>query len=77
MQGYLADRNIDPKTHAKREAEIADPVNGVPTDVYRAYMALKQFSQRARYRLGTFDPGWVQQSLIDGRLRVITDFVNL
>lgn len=77
MQGYLVDRGLDPKTHVTREAQIADPLNGVPADVYRAYMALKQFSEKARYRLGTFDPNWVQTSLIDTRLKAITDFVGL
>jgi hypothetical protein len=46
-------------------------------DVYRAYMALKQFSEKARYRCGTLDPAWVQRSVIDGRLKTITDFVGL
>jgi hypothetical protein len=77
MQGDLVDRNIDPKTHVKREAEIADPRNGVPPDIYWAYMALKQFSEKARYRLGIFDPRWVQRSVIDGRLKIITDFIGL
>jgi hypothetical protein len=77
MQAYLVDRGRDPKTHAMREAEIADPVNGVPADVYRAYIALKQFSEKARYRCGTFDPAWVQRSVLDGRLKVIADFVGL
>ena len=77
MQGYLVDLGRDPKSHAMREAEIADPTNRVPTDVYRAYMALKQFSEKARYRCGNFDPAWVQQSVIDGRLKTITDFVGL
>jgi hypothetical protein len=77
MQGYFADRGLDPKTHVSREAQIADRVNGVPNDVYRAYMALKQFSEKARYRLGVFDPGWVQRSVIDGRLKTVTDFVGL
>jgi hypothetical protein len=77
IQGYLVDLGRDPKTHATREAEIADPVNGVPTDVYRAYMALKQLSEKARHRCGLFDPAWVQRPVIDGRLKTITDFVSL
>lgn len=77
LQGYLVNRGRDPKTHVMREAQMADPMNHVPNDVYRAYMALKQFSEKARYRCGTFDPSWVQQKVIDGRLKTVTDFIGL
>jgi hypothetical protein len=77
MQGYLVSIGRDPKTHLRRADEIADPANHVPADVHRAYEALKQLSEKARYRLGIFDPAWVQRSVIDGRLKVITDFVSL
>ena len=77
MQGYLVDRGHDPKTHVTREALIADPVNHVPNDVYRAYVGLKQFSEKARYRLGTFDPAWVKSAVLDGRLKKVTEFVGL
>jgi len=77
MQGYLLNLGCDPRTHVQRGNEIADPKNHVPPDVYRAYQALKQLSEKARYRLGTFDPVQVQQSIIDGKLKTITDFVGL
>jgi hypothetical protein len=77
LQGYLADRGIDPKTHAARDAEIANPANGVPPKVYWAYRELKDRSERARYRLASFDPIWVQEKLIEGRLKTITEFVGL
>ena len=77
MQGYLVNRGLDPKSHAAREDLMADPINGVPQQVFRAYMFLSQTSKRARYRCGVFAPAWVQSSIIDGRLRTIASFVNL
>jgi HEPN domain-containing protein len=77
IQGYLVDLGRDPKTHAVRDAEIANPMSRVPMDMYREYMALKQLSEKAHYRCGIFDPAWVQRSVIDGRLKTITDFVSL
>jgi uncharacterized protein (UPF0332 family) len=77
VQGYLVDRGRDPRTHVTRGIEIADPANQVPIDVQRAYEALKQFSEKARYRLGTFDPAYVRTSILDRRLRAVTDFVGL
>lgn len=77
MQGYLLGLGRDPRTHLQRADALADPVNHVPADVHRAYEALKQLSEKARYRLGTFDSAWVQQSVIDGRLKTVTDFVGL
>lgn len=77
IQGYLIDRGRDPKTHLRRADEIADPANHIPADVDRAYEWLKQLSEKARYRLGTFDPAWVQRTVLDTRLKTITDFVGL
>jgi len=77
IQGYLLTRGRDPQRHAARGREIADPANRVPMDVHRAYVALEQLSKRARYRLGVFDPGFVQRRVLDERLRLITEFVGL
>jgi len=77
VQGYLLTRGRDPQSHATRGREIADPVNQMPMDVQRAYVALEQLSKRARYRLGVFDPAFVERRVLDKRLRLITDFVGL
>lgn len=77
MQGYLVDLGRDPRNHMARGNEIADPANHVPLHVQQSYEALKQFSERARYRLGTFDPGYVRRTILDSRLKSITDFVGL
>jgi hypothetical protein len=45
--------------------------------VQTAYFWLKRRSERARYRLGIFDPGFVRRRVIDDKLRLITDFVEL
>jgi hypothetical protein len=60
-----------------RGNEIADPSNHFPLPVQRDYEALKQFSERARYRLATFDATYVRNSILDRRLKSITDFVGL
>jgi hypothetical protein len=77
MQAYLIDRGRDPRSHMARGNEIADPSNHVPLQVQRDYEALKQFSERARYRLGAFDPAYVRSTILDRRLKSITDFVGL
>lgn len=56
---------------------MADPANGVPPDVQDAHEALKQFSEKARYRLGVFDPDFVRRRILDGELRIVTGFVGL
>jgi hypothetical protein len=77
MQGYLIDQGRDPRSHMARGNEIADPSNHVPLPVQRDYEALKQFSERARYRLAAFAPAYVRATILDKRLKSITDFVGL
>ena len=77
MQGYLLIRGRDPQSHVARGHEIADPANQIPMDVQRAYVRLEQFSRKARYRLGTFDPAFVRNRILDDILKQITDFVGL
>jgi HEPN domain-containing protein len=77
IQGYLIDRGRDPRSHMARGNEIADPSNHVPLQVQRDYEALKQLSERARYRLGAFDPAYVRSAILDKRLKSVTDFVGL
>lgn len=77
MQGYLVDRGRDPRNHMARGNEIADPANHVPLPVQRDYEALKQLSERARYRLAHFDRAYVRSTILDRRLRSVTDFVSL
>src|SRR5215210_6269058 len=74
LQGYLIDRGRDPRNHMARGNEIADQSNHVPLQVQRHYEALKQHSERARYRLAVFDPAYVRRTVLDTRLKSITDF---
>ena len=77
IQGYLIPRGRDPQSHVARGHEIADPANGVPMDVQRAYVRLEQLSKKARYRLGAFAPSFVRQRVLDDHLRKVTAFVGL
>lgn len=77
IQGHLTLRGRDPRNHRARDNEIADPANQIPLDVQIAYEALKPTSERARYRLGVFDPNWVRANIFSRKPRTITDFVGL
>ena len=77
VQAHLLGHGQDPRSHVRRGALIADPAYGIPPDVQDAYEFLYQRSQKARYRLGTFDPRYVQQVIIGRKLALITAFVSL
>jgi uncharacterized protein (UPF0332 family) len=77
IQGYLLTRGHDPRNHASRGALVASPALGIPGAVQDAYFWLKMRSERARYRLGRFDPSFVRQRVLDDKLKLITDFVKL
>jgi hypothetical protein len=77
IQAHLLERNIDPISHAERAYWSGQPAAGFPTDVRNAYFWLKARSEKARYRLGIFAPGFVRRRVLDERLKRITDFVNL
>ena len=59
MQAHLVDLGHDPANHAERGALIGRPMSQVPVDVRRSYFWLKQRSESARYRLGTFEQEFV------------------
>ena len=77
LQWHLLGRNVNPRTHARREMYIADPLFGVPNDVYQAYQALRQRSQGARYALWRFTPAEVRAVVLDTHLKKVTDFAGI
>jgi hypothetical protein len=77
MQGYLLTLGHDPQNHAARGALVASASASIPIEVQAAYFWLKVRSERARYRLGIFDPAFVRRRVLDDKLRLITDFVKL
>ncbi|MCC7371495.1 MAG: hypothetical protein IT306_23955 [Chloroflexi bacterium] len=77
MQAHLIACGHDPQSHQRREQLMADPLNKVPADVFRAYMTLSSYSKKSRYRCGIFAPSWVRQTLLDRHLKAIFDFVSL
>lgn len=76
LTAHLLRRGVLVTNHQHREAALADPRNGVPQDVYDAYLRLKRRSVGARYDLWTFQPQQVQR-LLDGPLGRIARFVGL
>jgi hypothetical protein len=76
LTAHLLRRSVTVTNHQRREAALADPRNGVPPDVYDAYLRLKRRSVAARYDLWTFQPRHVQR-LLDGPLDRIARFVGL
>lgn len=54
LTGYLVQRGVQVYNHQARDAAIAHPRNGVPQDVYDAYVRLKGRSTGAHYLLQTF-----------------------
>jgi hypothetical protein len=77
MRGHLLTLGHDPRNHAERGALVASPSAGIPLPAQSAYFWLKVRSEKARYRLGVFDPGFVRRRILDEQLRLITDFVKL
>jgi hypothetical protein len=77
MQAHLLTQGFDPTNHGDRGLLIHSPNVGIPVNVQDAYFWLKNRSERARYRLATFDPAWVQRTVLDDRLKKVTDFVGL
>jgi hypothetical protein len=76
LTAHLLRRGVTVTNHQRRDAALADPRNGVPQDVYDAYLRLKRRSIGARYDLWTFQPHHVQ-ALLDGPLDRIIRFVGL
>jgi hypothetical protein len=77
MTGYLIQHGVQVFNHQMRDAAIADPRNGVPQDVYDAYVRLKSRSTGARYNLQTFSAAQVRSQIVDTYLVRITSFVAL
>jgi hypothetical protein len=77
LTGYLAQRGIQVSNHQQREAAIADPRNGVPLQVYDAYVRLKRRSTGARYLLQTFTPAQVRSPILDVYFARVATFVKL
>ncbi len=76
MTAYLLDCGVTVENHDERRWALADPRNGVPRDVYRAYGRLQGRSVGARYMLQVFTPAQVRQ-LLDRELAAVTSFVGL
>lgn len=76
MTAYLIGRGVTVESHDERRWALADPRNGVPRDVYRAYGRLQGRSVGARYMLQVFTPAQVRQ-LLDRELATVTRFVGL
>ena len=56
---------------------LDDPRNGVPQDVYDAYVRLKSRSIGARYLLQTFSAAQVRNPILDTYLARIAGFLRL
>ena len=76
LTAYLIAQGVTVTSHEDRSSALADPRNGVPPDVFKAYEFLKRRSTGARYYVQTFAP-WQVQRLLDVPLKVIFDFVGL
>ncbi len=77
LQAHLVRRGVSPRSHAQRQAYLADPQYGVPHDVYNAYNKLKRRSGGARYLLWRFTATTVRQEILDRYLAQVTRFVGL
>ena len=76
ITAYLVVRGVAIGNHDDRSTALADPRNGVPDHVFRAYQALRRRSVDARYLIRTFTPNQVR-NLIDDPLHEVFRFVGL
>ena len=77
MQAHLTSLGHDPTNHAERGALIGMPSSNVPPDVRRSYFWLKQRSESARYRLGTFETDFVRDRVLDDHALRVARFVGI
>lgn len=77
MNAHLARRSVHIRNHYQRDAALANPANGVPPDIYRAYRTLKVRSEGARYWMQRFQASRVRSEILDTHLARVTAFVSL
>jgi hypothetical protein len=61
VDAYFAGKNSHPPNHQSRETDIQR--NGSLSDVYRAYLQLKDWSRAARYEAVGFDAAKIDKCL--------------
>jgi hypothetical protein len=76
LTAHLITQGVAVTSHHDRSLALANPANGVPLDVFKAYQFLKRRSMGSRYYLQTFAP-WQVQRLLDVPLKIVFDSVGL
>jgi hypothetical protein len=76
LTAHLIGLGVAVTSHDDRSIALANPRNGVPTDVFKAYEFLKRRSAGARYYVQTFAP-WQVRRLLDVPLAIVFDFIEL
>lgn len=74
IEARLAEIGLHSQNHADRDTKMG---RVCPTHVYTAHNLLRDFSQEARYLLGTFQPTWVRMVVLEKYLAQVTRYVNL
>src|SRR5688572_9959800 len=77
LSAHLQQRGIVVRRHVDRDAALANPNNGVPTNVYDAYCKLKRRSEGGRYLCWRFTPQDIRTTILDTLLADVTSFVQL
>ena len=77
LSAHLQRQGITIRRHVDRDAALADPNNGVPTNVYDAYCKLKRRSEGGRYLCWQFTARDVRATILDALLADVTTFVQL
>lgn len=55
IEAHFSAYNVHSSNHLQRETRMAQPRYAIPSDIYAAYMQLKQWSMQGRYRLRHFN----------------------
>jgi hypothetical protein len=77
MEAHFALRQIHFTSHYARQAEMSLSRSGVPTNVYDAYIELRQRCDVVRYYGGSVNSRTVQEKVLGKYLPAVTSFVTL
>ena len=77
IESHLATLGKHTGSHYQRGLALANPANGIPSDVDAAYQQLKSWSEAARYLARRFTLAYVQDNVLDTHLLEVTNFVGL
>jgi len=75
VEAQLHSAGLPPASSHHRRARQLDQA-GIPLDVVRAYAQLQQWSEQARYLLGSFEAPFVEQQVL-AELRTVLRFVDV